>query len=77
MPIWEAFWKWLEAERPDVLPKSPLAGALGYMQNNKEALQRYTGSGYLSIDNNVSVQHMKTIATGRNYAGLEIMLYFP
>ena len=26
---------------------------------------RYTGSGDLSIDNNVSEQHMKTIATGR------------
>lgn len=65
VPIWEAFWKWLEAERPDVLPKSPLAAALGYMQNNREALQRYAGSGYLSIDNNVSEQHMKTIATGR------------
>ena len=28
-------------------------------------MKRYTGSGYLSIDNNVSEQHMKTIATGR------------
>jgi transposase len=63
--VWVAFWKWLEAERPDVLPKSPLSGALGYMENNKEALQRYTSSGYLSIDNNVAEQHMKTIATGR------------
>ena len=31
----------------------------------KDTLQRYTGSGYLSIDNNVSERHMKTIATGR------------
>src|SRR5262245_29463530 len=65
VPVWEAFWKWLEAERPDVLPKSPLGGAIGYMQNNREALQRYTSSGCLSIDNNVAEQHMKTIATGR------------
>jgi hypothetical protein len=65
VPIWEAFWTWLGAARPDVLPKSPLAGALGYMRNNEEALRRYTSSGYLSIDNNVSEQHMKTIATGR------------
>jgi len=63
--VWEAFEAWLEAERPNVLPKSPLGGALGYMRNNREALKRYTGSGYLSIDNNVSEQHMKTIATGR------------
>jgi transposase len=63
--VWEDFETWLEAERPDVLPKSPLGGAFGYMRNNREALKRYTGSGYLSIDNNVSEQHMKAIATGR------------
>lgn len=63
--VWEEFETWLEAERPNVLPKNPLGGATGYMRNNGEALKRYTGSGYLSIDNNVSEQHMKTIATGR------------
>ena len=65
VPVWEASRQWLEAQRPDVLPKSPLGGAIGYVQNNWEALKRYTSSGYLSIDNNVSEQHMKTIATGR------------
>ncbi|WP_406694556.1 transposase [Singulisphaera sp. Ch08] len=35
------------------------------MKNHWEALKRYTSSGYLSIDNNVAEQHMKTIATGR------------
>jgi transposase len=65
VPVWESFEKWLEAERPQVLPKSPLAGAIGYLQNNWEALKRYTSSGDLSIDNNVAEQHMKTIATGR------------
>jgi transposase len=63
--VWESFEKWLEAERPQVLPKSPLASAIGYVRNNAEALKRYLGSGYLSIDNNVAEQHMKTIATGR------------
>jgi len=63
--VWESFEAWLDAERPRVLPKSPLGGAIGYMRNNWEALKRYTTSGYLSIDNNVAEQHMKTIATGR------------
>jgi hypothetical protein len=63
--VWEDFETWLEAERLNVLPKSPLGGAVGYLRNNWEALKRYTGSGYLSIDNNASEQHMKTIATGR------------
>ena len=48
-----------------MLPKSPISGAIGYVQNHWEALIRYTSSGYLAIDNNVSEQHMKTIATGR------------
>jgi len=65
VPILEGFEKWLEAQKPDVLPKSPLGAAFGYMQNNGEALKRYASSGYLSIDNNVAEQHMKTIATGR------------
>jgi transposase len=65
VPVLEGFEKWLEAQKPDVLPKSPLGTAIGYMQNNWEALKRYASSGYLSIDNNVAEQHMKTIATVR------------
>src|SRR5512135_3354926 len=65
VPILESFEKWLDAQKPDVLPKSPLGAAIGYLQNNWEALKRYAGSGYLSIDNNVAEQTMKTIATGR------------
>jgi transposase len=63
--VWADFETWLEAERPGALPKSPLGVAFGYMRNNWQALKRYTSSGYLSIDNNVAEQHMKTIATGR------------
>jgi transposase len=65
VPVLEGFEKWLDAQKPDVLPKSPLGAAITYMRNNWEALKRYTSSGFLSIDNNVAEQHMKTIATGR------------
>jgi transposase len=65
IPVLESFKTWLDAQKPDVLPKSPLGAAIGYVQNNWEALKRYTSSGFLSIDNNVSEQHMKMIATGR------------
>ncbi len=64
-PVLERFREWLEAQRQDALPKSPLGIAIGYVQNNWEALTRYTTSGYLTIDNNVSEQRMKTIAIGR------------
>ncbi|WP_406698649.1 IS66 family transposase [Singulisphaera sp. Ch08] len=65
VPVWESLEKWLKEERPQVLPKSPMGGAIGYMKNHWEALKLYTSSGYLSIDHNVAEQHMKTIATGR------------
>lgn len=65
VPVLERFGKWLEEQKKDVLPKSPINAAIGYVQNHWEALIRYASSGYLAIDNNVSEQHMKTIATGR------------
>jgi hypothetical protein len=55
----------LDAQIQDVLPSSPFGIAIGYVQNNWEALTRYASSGYLSIDNNVCEQRMKTIAIGR------------
>lgn len=65
VPVLESFKAWLDAQKPEVLPKSPLGAAIGYVKNHWEALRRYTSSGFLSIDNNVSERHMKTIATGR------------
>ena len=65
VPILEAFHQWLQAQRREVLPKSPLAEALGYALNNWTALARYTEAGFLAIDNNVAEREMKRIALGR------------
>jgi transposase len=65
VPILGQFHKWLEAQRPEVLPKSPMAEALGYALNNWAALVRYTEAGFLSIDNNVAEREMKRVAIGR------------
>jgi transposase len=65
VPILGRFHTWLEAQRPQVLPKSPMAEALGYALNNWAALVRYTEAGFLAIDNNVSEREMKRIAIGR------------
>jgi transposase len=64
-PILETFHRWLEAQRPEVLPKSPLGEALGYALNNWTALVRYTEAGFLAIDNNVAEREMKKVAIGR------------
>jgi transposase len=65
VPILGQFHAWLTAQRPEVLPKSPMAEATGYALNNWEALRRYTEAGFLAIDNNVSEREMKRIAIGR------------
>lgn len=65
VPILGQFHQWLEAQRPEVLPKSPMAEALGYALNNWAALVRYTEAGFLAIDNNVAEREMKRIAIGR------------
>jgi transposase len=65
VPILASFHRWLEAERAQVLPKSPLGEAIGYALNNWTALVRYTEAGFLAIDNNVAEREMKRIAIGR------------
>jgi transposase len=65
VPILETFHAWLEAQRAQALPKSPLGEAVGYALNNWSALIRYTEAGFLSIDNNVAEREMKRIAIGR------------
>jgi transposase len=65
LPILKTFQAWIEKEYPAVLPKSPMAEALGYARNNWTALVRYTEAGFLAIDNNVAEREMKRIAIGR------------
>jgi transposase len=65
VPILEQFHGWLESQQAEVLPKSPLAEAIGYALNNWSALIRYTEAGFLAIDNNVAEREMKRIAIGR------------
>lgn len=48
-----------------VLPKSSLAKAFNYAQNQWDALRRYTEDGRLTIDNNVSERTLRHQAIGR------------
>jgi transposase len=65
VPLLKEFKAWLDQQRHQVLPKSPMAEAIGYALNNWSALIRYTEAGFLSIDNNVAEREMKRIAIGR------------
>jgi hypothetical protein len=56
---------WLDAEQEIVLPRSPMAAAITYAQNQWTALTTYTTQGFLNIDNNASERALKRVAIGR------------
>jgi transposase len=64
-PILESLASWLETERTNVLPKSPMGEAISYARSNWIALNRYLESGALEIDNNASERALRTVALGR------------
>jgi hypothetical protein len=57
--------QWLNKVRGELLPKDPVAGAIGYTLNQWKALRRYTEAGFLAIDNNVAEREMRPVALGR------------
>jgi transposase len=65
VPILTALCQWLREQQLLVLPKSPLAGAIGYALNQWPALLRYTQAGTLAIDNNAAERALRGIAIGR------------
>ena len=48
-----------------MLPRSPMAGAIGYMLNQWDALCVYATRGFLAIDNNAAERALKRVAIGR------------
>jgi len=56
---------YLERERPQVLPKSPIGQAIGYTLSNWDALVRYCEDGDLEIDNNGAERSLRGVAVGR------------
>lgn len=64
--IWRSLGEWLESKpATDVLPKSKLGEALGYLRNHWEPLQTYLSDGRIPMDNNEVEQLMKQVALGR------------
>ena len=69
-PVLDELKRWLDAEQPRALPKSPLGQAVGYARNHWGALRRYLEQGYLAIDNNLSERTLRAVALGRNNWGV-------
>ncbi|AUX28129.1 MULTISPECIES: IS66 family transposase [Sorangium] len=64
-PVLDAFRGWLQAQDLLVLPKSPIAIAVGYALNQWAALTRFLDDGRLRLDNNRSELELRREAVGR------------
>lgn len=64
-PIVDAFRAWLDLAATQVLPKGPLAKAIGYANNQWAALERYLADGRLSMSNNAAENALRPFALGR------------
>lgn len=69
VPLLEQFGQWLRGQQASqsggVLPKSPMGQAIAYALNQWPALNVYTTTGNLAIDNNVSENALRRVAIGR------------
>jgi transposase len=65
VPVLKKIKAWLDEQAKLVLPRSPMAEAIGYALNQWGALCIYAEHGFLDIDNNVSERALKLIALGR------------
>jgi len=65
VPVLEKIKAWLDTEREIVLPRSPMAAAITYAQNQWAALNVYVAQGYLNIDNNAAERALKRVAIAR------------
>jgi hypothetical protein len=61
---------YLEAEKPKVLPKSPVGEAIDYTLSNWRALERYCEDGDLEIDNNGARAEPETDCGGAVVTGM-------
>jgi transposase len=65
VPVLEAFKAWLDAEALVVLPKAPIADAIGHARNQWNALTRFLDDARLKLDNNDAERQLRRVAVGR------------
>jgi transposase len=64
-PLLEAFFRWCELQREQVLDETPIAKGLSYALNQKQALLRFLEDGRLPVHNNGSELALRRQAVGR------------
>jgi len=72
-PILDLFDIWIAKNRGQAEARSPLAAAIGYYDNQRDALHRFLSDGRLRLDNSISEQQLRNVVLGRLYAKRAVM----
>ena len=64
-PVLDAFLAWLDIQKDQVLPKSPLGRAINYCLNRWDKLVIFLEDGQLELDNNRAERSIKPFVMGR------------
>ncbi|MBI5617964.1 MAG: IS66 family transposase [Gammaproteobacteria bacterium] len=65
-PVLRLLDAWIERHRGGVDKRGPLAAAIGYYTNQRDALHRFLDDGRLRLDNNLSEQALRHLVVGRH-----------
>jgi transposase len=63
-PILKMMDDWVNLHRGCVDPRGPLNAAIGYYDNQREALHRFLKDGRIRLDNNLSEQALRNVVVG-------------
>jgi transposase len=64
-PIVERFFSWCDGEVDSVLDDTPIAKAIGYARNQRDALKRFLDDARLPLCNNISERSLRREVVGR------------
>jgi hypothetical protein len=65
-PVLQLFEEWLDRNRGIVEPRTPLAAAVTYADNQHDELRRFLKDGKLRLDNNVCEGQLRSLVLGLN-----------
>lgn len=65
-PLLKLLDQWIDRHRDHVDPRSPMSKAIGYYDNQRDALHRFVDDARISLHNNSSEQQLRNLALGRH-----------
>ena len=64
-PILEKLWRWVDGQSPQVEPRSPFGGALGYLRRQRATLELFLRDGRVALTNNAVERELRTYVLDR------------